>query len=277
MTSSVSNNLEIEIPKLITEALLLEYSIETSFLKPIQQEVIDHVRELVSVKKKVVFNDIIQIFGDDTEVNTNDITEQFVKFRENNNDSTNSNSAFNIINEESCVPPPPPPPPIWTRYNPDWGHIQRYSVDERNMRRKAEILKYSKNNSNLSKKQRYAMLAKGYLRKKKSWASQTVSSTDYNVNDLLTSGRKDPNTTPNGTLLLCDGQRTNCALTTASDVPGKPMTLCYNKKVPLENYKVKRTYLGGVGKWPQISWAPGNRGFPRGKAGKHKYLNDTFN
>jgi surface protein len=57
-----------------------------------------------------------------------------------------------------------------------------------NMRRKAEILQYSKNNSNLSKKQRYAMLAKGYLRKKKSWASQTVSYTNYNVNELNVCG-----------------------------------------------------------------------------------------
>ena len=303
-----------------------------------------------------------------------------------------------------------PGPPIWTRFNHYCSNNQLYSTQERNMRRKAEILKYSKNNSNLSKKQLYGMLARGYLRKKKSWASQTITYTNYNVNGLNTYG---PYHLKCGSIFLNDdnihdaityyihgddtdipadvvcfiktntiindwntscvtnmeglfksttfnqdigswdissvtnmegmfesatafdqdiggwdtssvtnmdnmffkaaiyahalttwcvknlslphqfstgsllanvdmpswGESTYCSantrkdpglkyiLTTASDVPGKPMLLYYDNSVPLENYKVRRTYLAGVGKWPHISWAPGNNGFPRGKSG----------
>ena len=134
------------------------------------------------------------------------------------------------------------------------------------MRRKAEILKYTNNKINVSKKQQYAMLAKGVLRKKKSWSTQTQTYTNYNTRGLQVTGPKGPNT-PDGTILICNGGKTNCASTTTNDVPGRPMQLCYEKKVPLTNYKVKRTYLAGVGKWPQTSWEPGDEGFPRGKAG----------
>ena len=104
----------------------------------------------------------------------------------------------------------------------------------------------------MSAKAQYSLLARGKLRKKKSWATQSGTYTNNNIKNLAQTGRISKNT-PNGTILVCNGKTNNCARSTASDVPGKPIDLCVNNKVPLVNYKVRRTYLSGVGKWPMIS------------------------
>ena len=112
------------------------------------------------------------------------------------------------------------------------------------------------------------MLARGVLRKKKSWATQSDTYTNYNTRNLKQYGQVNSNT-PNGNILLCNGVINNCASSTASDVPGKPIQLCINNKVPLVNYKIKRTYKSGVGKWPMLSWRPTYNGFPNGKSGNN--------
>jgi hypothetical protein len=98
------------------------------------------------------------------------------------------------------------------------------------MRRKAEILKYDKNTTNkLTKKQKWAMIARGNWSGKKGWSSS--------LNDLSSKG--------NGLSFQCGSSKSNCAYTSASGVPGKKMLLCLNESVPLYMYKIQRTYLTG--------------------------------
>ena len=128
-------------------------------------------------------------------------------------------------------------PPKWSRfYN---GCVYNSSdISEFDMRRKAEILKYKNNNSNLSKKQLWARKIKGYGQyKNKVWATQNINYTNNNINNLERS---------NDTL-LCPNSQVNCALTTYSDVPGRQIILCDDNNVNLVNYIVKRRYLSGDG------------------------------
>ena len=127
------------------------------------------------------------------------------------------------------------------------------------MRRKAEILNYKKNSSNLTKQQYYALLAKGNgPAAKRAWGTQGDAYTNPNSSGLQ----------QDGNVILCNTNQIICAPTSSSDVPGPVMQLCYNPAVPVIGYNEPnrfRTYVGT--KWPQSSWQPGDNGFPRGKAG----------
>jgi hypothetical protein len=112
-------------------------------------------------------------------------------------------------------------------------------------RRKAEILKYKANSSNITKKQQYANAASNrwLTGRKRSWATQTDTYTNPNTSPLQRVGD----------VLVCNNNNVSCSLTSSSDVPGKIQTLCYNPTVPLYNYKVTRTYSSGGTKWPQYN------------------------
>jgi hypothetical protein len=134
--------------------------------------------------------------------------------------------------------------------------------EDLNMRRKAEILQYKKNNSNMSKKQLWARTIKGHgPNRNRTWATQSADGTYTNPNM--------DNLARSGFTLRCPGRPNNCAPTTNSDVPGKQMLLCMRPDIPLTNYIVNRTYLAGGTKWPQTAWKPGDNGFPVGKAGRN--------
>lgn len=49
---------------------------------------------------------------------------------------------------------------------------------------KAEILKYKQNSAKLSRAQQYSMVSRNALTRKKSWAAQTQTYTNPNVNNL---------------------------------------------------------------------------------------------
>lgn len=110
-----------------------------------------------------------------------------------------------------------------------------------NERRKAEILKYKANSSNITKKQQYANVASNrwLTGRKRSWATQTDTYTNPNTSALQRVGN----------VLECNNNNVSCTLTSGADVPGKIQTLCYDPTVPLYNYKVTRTYNGGGGKY----------------------------
>lgn len=128
------------------------------------------------------------------------------------------------------------------------------------MRRKAEILNYKKNNSNITKQQYYALLAKGNgPAAKRSWGNQGNINTNPNVNELPQVGNT----------LFCNTNPIICAPTSSSDVPGPVMQLCYNPAVPVVGYNQPNRFRVNIGfKWPQDNWRPGDNGFPRGKAGR---------
>jgi len=110
-------------------------------------------------------------------------------------------------------------------------------------RRKAEILKYKANSSNMTKKQQYANAASNrwLTSRKRCWATQTDTYTNPNTSALKRVGD----------VIVCNNNNVGCSLTSDADVPGKIQRLCYNPTVPLYNYKVTRTYSSGGTKWPQ--------------------------
>jgi len=168
-----------------------------------------------------------------------------------------------VAQTAACTEQPggPQPPRLWSRASLNCMTLtseQRYQLE---MRRKAEILKYKGNSAQLTKKQQWSQAVNGAgPLGKKVWATQNVLGSNPNVDNL-----------PIGTgyTLLCKGTPlVQCAPSSASDVPGKITTLCYDPSVPLVNYIVQRNYSSGGTKFPMHSWQPGNNGFPVGKAGK---------
>lgn len=142
--------------------------------------------------------------------------------------------------------------PFISPYNPLFWSRARNNCPPRNLinttknldeRRKAEILKYKNNNANMSKKQQYSRLSRGYTEKKNTYASQNNSVNNGTNPNLLNLPQKN-------TILECRQGKINCGLTTACDVPGPTQTLCLNPNVSLYNYKVRRTYKAGGTKWP---------------------------
>jgi hypothetical protein len=142
----------------------------------------------------------------------------------------------------------PNPPRLWSRFNyvcpcpSGQGQVQCSTdflkLDER---RKAEILKYKANSSNITKKQQYANAASNrwLTGRKRSWATQTDTYTNPNTSALQRVGN----------VLECNNNNVSCSLTSDADVPGKVQSLCYDPTVPLYNYKVTTTYSDGGGKY----------------------------
>jgi hypothetical protein len=149
------------------------------------------------------------------------------------------------------------PPPVCD-CAPDAYYITPTQFD---MRRKAEIFLYKKNANDQTKKQKYALLAKGInIYKKISWATQSEYYTNPNVNGLPQVGYT----------LTCGDVNIlqNCSPSTNNDVPGPIINICNNREIPLTNYVTRRIYTSNGTKWPQTAWKPGNNGFPVGKAGR---------
>ena len=119
---------------------------------------------------------------------------------------------------------------------------------------KGNILQYKCNSANITKSQKYSLIAKGAWNRKKAWATQTQSYSNPNTNSfqrvnysgsvkVLPSQSLEicqNNTIPDGGNLnarlivnQCTGQviqrlhNNNCFPTTASDVPGPSIILCY--------------------------------------------------
>ena len=155
----------------------------------------------------------------------------------------------------------PNPPSVWTRDSGDFLNCQDITSTQLDMRRKAEIFLYKKNANDQTKKEKYALLAKGInFYKKRSWATQSEYYTNPNVNNLPQVGY---------TLVCGDvNNQYNCSPTTNNDVPGPIINICYEPNIPLTNYVVRREYTNNGTKWPQTAWQPGNNGFPVGKAGR---------
>ena len=160
----------------------------------------------------------------------------------------------------------------WSTYTgPPWSRARlecigdNYSNFELNMRRKAEILKYKKNQNNLTQKQQWSMLNKGQLTRKKTWATQgIINNSDPNTNNLNLVGNT----------LVCNTNTVAPLIivtpTYASDVPGKQIGLYLNPYVPLTNYKNQITYSNVGSKFPETAWTPGDKGFPIGKSGSNQ-------
>lgn len=145
----------------------------------------------------------------------------------------------------------PNPTRLWSRFNyvcpcsSSSGQVCSTDFVQLNERRKAEVLKYKINSSNITKNQQYANAASNrwLVGRKQCWATQNYTYTNPNTSTLQRVGN----------VLICNNNNVRCSLTSDANVPGNIETLCYNPKVPLYNYKVTRTYKSGGTKWPQYS------------------------
>lgn len=132
------------------------------------------------------------------------------------------------------------------------------AIPDYQMRHKATVLQYNGNQDRLTKNQRWAQLANGVGRLyRRTWASQNISGSNPNVLQLPQQGNN----------LQCPANPIICQPTSSSDVPGPIMQLCINPNLPPVFNVAQRKYTDNGNKYPQTAWAPGDRGFPVGKAG----------
>ena len=127
------------------------------------------------------------------------------------------------------------------------------------MRRKAEILQYKQNSSQLSEKTKYSLMVQGkgpYA--KRAWGNQGDRGTNPNISGLPQEGNT----------IICNSSPVICNPTSSSDVPGPITNLCYDPSVPLVGYvQPNRTKVNIGFRWPQRGWSIGDMGFPVGKRG----------
>lgn len=124
---------------------------------------------------------------------------------------------------------------FWSRYTPV-SYYPDFTQKQLDERRKVEILKHKTNSGNSTKAQRYALASRSQLIRKKGFAVQTDTYTNPNTSGLPVSGNT----------LVCNRTPVLCGSTSACDVPGKEMTLCYDPNVPLYNYIRPYTYKAGL-------------------------------
>ena len=158
------------------------------------------------------------------------------------------------------------------------------AIQQLQMAKKANVLQYKSNSSSITKKQKYAQIAKGkWTSRTKAWATQTDAYTNPNIRSLQRINveryiNADSQTVPGpatcgpssnpvypvgGTLVAttvedtCTGysrvcpERSLCAPTYCSDVPGPIMNLCYNPRFQTYYTRVNRTMNNSGNKWPQ--------------------------
>ena len=124
----------------------------------------------------------------------------------------------------------------WGRTDNACDNVGGHTQKDLDMRRKAEILQYKSNSVKLTKREKYAQIAKGHgPHRKTSWASQSFSAANTNSN---TRGLNQ-----DGNTLTCPGTKLEDIKThsSASDVPGNTM-LSFNMSIPLTRYRVRRMY-----------------------------------
>jgi hypothetical protein len=115
----------------------------------------------------------------------------------------------------------PEPPRLWNRSQGDMCN-ENTSKMELDMRRKAEVLKYTNNTSKLTKKQQFSNV----------------------VNKTSTSNKKYYGN--------CKKRDLQKYTSSSSNVPGQ-QELYYNKNVPLTRWIIQKQYNSGSEKWPQYS------------------------
>jgi hypothetical protein len=149
---------------------------------------------------------------------------------------------------------------------------------EKRMIYKGNILQYKINSSNITKKQKYSLIAQGkWTNRTKTWATQSATYTNPNNSSLqrvnyivvpTPSNIPQPQICPDeefkegGSLVCntvvnpCTGQviektgNENCYLTSDSDVPGPIQPLCWNNKV--QTWYPRQMYIMPTSgtKWP---------------------------
>ena len=147
------------------------------------------------------------------------------------------------------------PTRLWSRFEPNCPSfkIEANNVAETSydMQRKAGVLQFPANGRlNYSKAILWSMASRNEITRKKAWASQSQLYTYDNTTNISNTegvGLKQVNGT-----LTCWTPLSSiiCNSSSSSDVPGKPVILCFSTDAPFNNYRYQRTYAAGGTKWP---------------------------
>lgn len=160
---------------------------------------------------------------------------------------------FVPIFPNACNPNLTPVPTIvfrpWERDNGIGCPDPTISPRDLDWRRKAEILKYNKNQNKMTQKERFKRAATNTLSKR----SQTYAVQNLNMNPKVSNPNSKNLTLVNGILTLPTSSCTSpITYTTDCDVPGPRIPLTPVPNVPLTRFnQERRRYLAGSEKWPQ--------------------------
>jgi Fibronectin type III domain len=148
------------------------------------------------------------------------------------------------------------PTHLWSRFTINCGSnvstATSSSTDnlDQQMLRKAGVLQYPIiGNLNFSTKKLWAMAARNQLTRKKSYATQTQDYTNANTTNMTNPTQPNIGLKQVNNSLVCWTPQPTviCNSSTASNVPGKSMALCFSSKAPYNNYRNPVTYgSGGV-------------------------------
>lgn len=147
------------------------------------------------------------------------------------------------------------PTPKWSRFDPNCPSyktsINGIAETSYEMQRKANILQCPANGRlNFTKAMWWSMAAKNQITRQKGWASQSQTNTYPNITNI--------DGTPGVGLKIVSNTLTCwdevspiiCNSSSSSDVPGKPVILCFAADAPFNNYRNPKTYSAGGTKWP---------------------------
>jgi hypothetical protein len=166
------------------------------------------------------------------------------------NKSAPSNIASAMPFDNSLVPSRE-----WSRFDPNCSGVKiaMNAVEDTSyeMLRKANVLQNPEVGIlRFTKAIRWAMAARNQLTRKKGWASQSDTYTYPNTSNI--NGEPFIGLRQVGNTLTCwvPPSPVICNSSTSSNVPGKPVILCFAADAPFNNYRRPITYSAGGTKWP---------------------------
>jgi hypothetical protein len=137
----------------------------------------------------------------------------------------------------------PEPPNTWSRTTNSCIANASYSIEDLDMRRKAEVLQYKKNSTNMSKKQKFSYISNNPIGQKPKFPVTPVEQALFNY------GVYTP--PPINTQICSDNTNIIFSRPTSSNVPFNPkkkVFLYYDPSVPLTNWKTQRIFTNAGGK-----------------------------
>ena len=139
-------------------------------------------------------------------------------------------------------------PRLWNRFTLDDNLRGRFSDDQIQMRKKAEILQYKKNSTNISSKQLYSLKVRGKYNRKRAFATQNNGVSNPNTQNLQQEG--------NILIFPCDTSLKQTPVE-ASNVPGTGdiKHLNYDKTIPTPTMNRQVTYPSSIGDWKKLNQA----------------------
>jgi hypothetical protein len=147
---------------------------------------------------------------------------------------------------------------LWSRFEPNCPSFKTVQNNIANtgydMQRKANVLQCPVNGRlNFTKAMLWSMASRNQLTRQKAWASQSQTNTYPNITNIDNTpgvGLQEVNN-----VLTCWNIPSPivCNPSSSSNVPGKPVILCFNTDAPFNNYRQPQTYSAGGTKWPMFS------------------------